>query len=50
MAISIPTLAAVIVFAVYAATGHSQQPAEIWTTLSMLNLLRMPLMALPKYI
>ncbi|ORY64744.1 P-loop containing nucleoside triphosphate hydrolase protein [Leucosporidium creatinivorum] len=47
VAMSIPTLAAVVVFAVYAATGHSQQPSQIWTTLSLLNLLRVPLMALP---
>ncbi|ORY70608.1 ABC transporter [Leucosporidium creatinivorum] len=47
VAMSIPTLAAVVVFAVYAATGHTQSPAEIWTSLSLLNLLRMPLMALP---
>lgn len=45
---SIPTLAAVVVFALrYAALGHPQSPAEIWTSLSLLNLLRMPLMALP---
>lgn len=50
IAISIPTLAAVIVFAVYAALGNSQEAATIWTTLSLLNLLRLPLMALPKYV
>ncbi|SCV70351.1 BQ2448_1745 [Microbotryum intermedium] len=47
IAMSIPTLASIIVFAVYAATGHSQNPAEIWTSLSLLNLLRMPMMLLP---
>lgn len=47
VALSIPTLSAVVCFAVYSATGHSQSPAEIWTALSLLNLLRMPLMLLP---
>ncbi|KAK4049155.1 hypothetical protein OIV83_004300 [Microbotryomycetes sp. JL201] len=47
IAMSIPTLAAVVVFATYSATGHRQSPAEIWTSLSLLNLLRMPLMLLP---
>ncbi|KDE07474.1 hypothetical protein MVLG_02338 [Microbotryum lychnidis-dioicae p1A1 Lamole] len=47
IAMSIPTLASIVVFAVYAATGHSQNPTEIWTSLSLLNLLRMPMMLLP---
>jgi ABC-type multidrug transport system fused ATPase/permease subunit len=47
VALSIPTLSAVVAFAVYAATGHDQSPAEIWTSISLLNLLRMPLMLLP---
>ncbi|KAK4055919.1 hypothetical protein OIO90_003176 [Microbotryomycetes sp. JL221] len=47
IAMSIPTLAAVVVFATYSATGNKQTPAEIWTSLSLLNLLRMPLMLLP---
>lgn len=47
IALSIPTLAAVVVFAVYAATGHGQSPATIWTSISLLNLLRFPLMMLP---
>ncbi|GAA5927015.1 uncharacterized protein JCM15063_000432 [Sporobolomyces koalae] len=47
IALSIPTLASVIVFSVYAVTGHDQNPAEIWTTISLLNLLRFPLMMLP---
>ncbi|GAA5962545.1 hypothetical protein JCM21900_003672 [Sporobolomyces salmonicolor] len=46
-ALSIPVLASVIVFAVYSVTGHTQNPAEIWTSLSLLNLLRFPLMMLP---
>lgn len=44
---SIPVLASVVVFATYAAMGQTQRPAEIWTSLSLLNLLRMPLMLLP---
>ncbi|GAA6015718.1 hypothetical protein JCM10207_008773 [Rhodosporidiobolus poonsookiae] len=47
LALTIPTLASVVVFAVYAATGHTQDPAEIWTSLSLLNILRFPLMLLP---
>ncbi|GAA5898535.1 hypothetical protein JCM6882_007809 [Rhodosporidiobolus microsporus] len=47
VAMSIPTLASVIVFAIYSLTGHDQDPAEIWTSLSLLNLLRFPLMMLP---
>lgn len=47
IALSIPTLASVIVFAVYAVLGHEQDPATIWTTISLLNLLRFPLMMLP---
>ncbi len=47
IAMSIPLLASVVTFAVYSATGHSQNPAQIWTSISLLNLLRMPLMLLP---
>ncbi|KWU44771.1 ABC transporter [Rhodotorula sp. JG-1b] len=47
IAMSIPLLASVLVFAVYSLTGHSQNPAEIWTSLALLNLLRAPLMMLP---
>ncbi|GEM08785.1 ABC transporter [Rhodotorula toruloides] len=44
MAMSLPVLSSVLVFAVYSLTGHAQNPAEIWTALSLLNLLRQPLM------
>ncbi|GAA5825076.1 hypothetical protein JCM11251_006090 [Rhodosporidiobolus azoricus] len=47
VALSIPVLASVIVFAIYSVTGNDQDPAEIWTSLSLLNLLRFPLMMLP---
>ncbi|GAA6028671.1 hypothetical protein JCM8097_007340 [Rhodosporidiobolus ruineniae] len=47
MAMTIPVLASVIVFAIYSVTGHTQDPAEIWTAMSLLNLLRFPLMMLP---
>ncbi|GAA5895556.1 uncharacterized protein JCM6883_001546 [Sporobolomyces salmoneus] len=47
IALSIPTLAAVVVFSVYSVTGHDQDPATIWTSISLLNLLRFPLMMLP---
>lgn len=47
IALSIPTLAAVVVFGVYSVTGHDQDAATIWTSISLLNLLRFPLMMLP---
>ncbi|GAA5860817.1 hypothetical protein JCM3774_003151 [Rhodotorula dairenensis] len=47
IAMSIPLLSSVLVFAVYSLTGHTQNPAEIWTSLSLLTLLRQPLMMLP---
>ena len=43
-ALSIPTLATVIAFLVYAAMGNAQTPAIIFTSLTLFNLLRMPLM------
>ncbi|KAM0753983.1 ABC transporter [Meredithblackwellia eburnea MCA 4105] len=47
LALSIPLLSSVVVFVTYSLTGHTQNPAIIWTSLSLLNLLRMPLMMLP---
>ncbi|KAK4700227.1 hypothetical protein P7C70_g6022, partial [Phenoliferia sp. Uapishka_3] len=47
LAMSIPLLSSVLVFVTYSLTGHTQNPALIWTSLSLLNLLRMPLMMLP---
>ncbi|KAH8929257.1 ABC transporter [Atractiella rhizophila] len=47
VALSIPILSSVVAFLVYAGTGHAQNPALIFTSLSLFNLLRMPLMMLP---
>lgn len=47
LAISMPTLAAVVAFLTFAGIGRNQDPAIIFTSLSLFNLLRMPLMMLP---
>lgn len=48
VAMALPTLATVIAFFAYAYTGgNSQDPATIFTSLTLFNLLRMPLMMLP---
>ncbi|KAJ4489677.1 ABC transporter [Lentinula edodes] len=44
---ALPTLAAVISFIVYASTGHELEPAIIFSSLSLFNLLRTPLTFLP---
>lgn len=44
IAISMPTLAAVVAFLTFAGLGRTQDPAIIFTSLSLFNLLRMPLM------
>ncbi|VDB84771.1 unnamed protein product [Peniophora sp. CBMAI 1063] len=47
LAMSSPTLASVIAFLVYAAAGHQLNAAAIFSSLSLFQLLRMPLMLLP---
>ncbi|GAA5878573.1 hypothetical protein JCM1840_007455 [Sporobolomyces johnsonii] len=47
VAMSLPTLATVIAFIVYASTGHRQNAASIFTSFTLFQLLRMPLMLLP---
>ncbi|KAK4055619.1 hypothetical protein OIV83_000165 [Microbotryomycetes sp. JL201] len=47
VAMSMPALATVVAFLVYSGTGHGQDPAVIFTSLTLFNLLRMPLMMLP---
>ncbi|CAO1615594.1 unnamed protein product [Parajaminaea phylloscopi] len=44
---SLPTLAAVISFIIYSAAGHDLQAANIFTALTLFQLLRLPLMFLP---
>lgn len=48
VAVSLPALASVLAFVVYSATGHSLDPANIFSSLTLFNLLRMPLMFLRK--
>lgn len=43
IAFALPVLAAVVSFIVYAATGHTLDPAVIFTALTLFQLLRMPL-------
>nr|VWO99753.1 Phosphate:H symporter (Phosphate:H symporter, variant) [Ganoderma boninense] len=45
--VSLPALASVLAFVVYSATGHSLDPANIFSSLTLFQLLRMPLMFLP---
>ncbi|KZV74002.1 hypothetical protein PENSPDRAFT_244681 [Peniophora sp. CONT] len=47
IASSAPTLAAVITFLVYAASGHTLTAANVFSSLSLFTLLRMPLMVMP---
>lgn len=46
VAISVPTLAAVLSFITYSLLGHELNAARIFTALTLFNLLRMPLMML----
>ncbi|KZW00021.1 ABC protein [Exidia glandulosa HHB12029] len=48
VAFSIPVLAAVLAFITYVLSGHSLDPAIIFTSLSLFQLLRQPLMFLPR--
>ncbi|KAF9453430.1 ABC transporter [Macrolepiota fuliginosa MF-IS2] len=47
VAMSMPVLASVISFVVYSVSGHALDPAIIFSSLSLFNLLRLPLMFLP---
>lgn len=47
IAMSLPFLATVIAFLVYIGIGNTQDPATIFTSFTLYNLLRMPLMMLP---
>ena len=48
LAIALPTLAAVLSFVVYSLTGHTLDPANIFASLALFQLLRMPMMFLRK--
>ncbi|GAA5902364.1 hypothetical protein JCM6882_000511 [Rhodosporidiobolus microsporus] len=47
VALALPMLATVLAFVTYANTGHSQTAESIFTSLTLFQLLRMPLMMLP---
>ncbi|PFH53092.1 hypothetical protein AMATHDRAFT_73621 [Amanita thiersii Skay4041] len=47
VALSMPVLASVLAFITYSASGHALNPADIFASLSLFNLLRLPLMVLP---
>ncbi|KDR78881.1 hypothetical protein GALMADRAFT_244520 [Galerina marginata CBS 339.88] len=47
VALSMPVLASVLAFITYSATGHTLEPGVIFTSLTLFNLLRLPLMFLP---
>ncbi|KAF8624506.1 hypothetical protein AX15_005822 [Amanita polypyramis BW_CC] len=47
VAMSMPALASVLAFITYSATGHTLNPADIFASLTLFNLLRLPLMFLP---
>ncbi|KAJ7183174.1 ABC transporter [Mycena filopes] len=47
VAMSMPALASVIAFVTYSATGHTLEPSVIFASLTLFNLLRLPLMFLP---
>ncbi|KAF9560470.1 ABC transporter [Agrocybe pediades] len=47
VAMSMPVLASVLAFITYSATGHTLEPAAIFTSLTLFTLLRLPLMFLP---
>ncbi|CAA7266944.1 unnamed protein product [Cyclocybe aegerita] len=47
VAMSMPVLASVIAFVTYSVTGHTLEPDVIFTSLTLFNLLRLPLMFLP---
>ncbi|GAA5823616.1 hypothetical protein JCM11251_000700 [Rhodosporidiobolus azoricus] len=47
VALALPMLATVLAFVTYANTGHAQTAESIFTSLTLFQLLRMPLMMLP---
>src|SRR5271170_328618 len=47
VAMTIPVYASILAFVTYSLTGHGLNPANIFSSLTLFNLLRMPLMFLP---
>jgi ATP-binding cassette subfamily C (CFTR/MRP) protein 1 len=48
IAFSVPALASILAFAAYTLSGHPIDPAVIFTSLALFQLLRQPLMFLPR--
>jgi len=49
VAMSLPALASVLSFVTYSLSGHQLNPANIFASLTLFNLLRLPLMMLREY-
>jgi ATP-binding cassette, subfamily C (CFTR/MRP), member 1 len=47
VSMTIPVYASILAFVTYSLTGHGLNPADIFSSLTLFNLLRMPLMFLP---
>ncbi|KAF7375201.1 Oligomycin resistance ATP-dependent permease YOR1 [Mycena sanguinolenta] len=47
VAMSMPALASVLAFVTYSLTGHTLEPTVVFASLTLFNLLRLPLMFLP---
>ncbi|KAJ6570148.1 ABC transporter, partial [Mycena vulgaris] len=47
VAMSMPALASVLAFVTYSLTGHELEPSVVFASLTLFNLLRLPLMFLP---
>lgn len=48
IALSVPVFASILAFVVYSLAGHALDPAVIFTSLSLFQLLRQPLIFLPR--
>ena len=46
VAMSMPAIAAVLAYITYSASGHQLEPASLFSSLTLFNLLRLPLMLL----
>src|SRR5271163_2086107 len=47
VSMTIPVYASILAFVTYSLTGHALNPANVFSSLTLFNLLRMPLMFLP---
>ncbi|KAF8927650.1 P-loop containing nucleoside triphosphate hydrolase protein [Dissophora ornata] len=48
--LSVPIIAATLTFVVYSLTGHELTPAIVFSSLSLFNIMRMPLMIFPQVV